>query len=306
VRFAIAIPQIFSTPRFDTAMLRNFLRKAEALDYHSVWVQEQIFGRAGNLESVTLLSYAAALTQNLKLGAAVLLTLLKSPVQLAKSLATLDQLSNGRLIAGVGLGGNTRFYPAFGLSAEKRVARFTEGLTLMKRLWTEEIVTVDGQFWKLENASLHPKPVQQPYPPIWFGARQPAALKRAVELGDGFIGAGSSSAAEFREHVGHLRNFLSEAQRDPSNFPIAKRVYLHVDPDKTRALERLREWFGWYYGSAALADQVALVGGPKEIIQGLQEIRSAGAELILLNPILEEMDQMELLAREVVSACSSA
>ena len=302
MKFAIAIPQIFSGPRVETSSLRSFLTRAEALDYHSVWVQEQIFGKAGNLESVTLLSYAAALTQNVKLGAAVLLTLLRSPVQLAKSLATLDQLSNGRLIAGVGLGGNIRFYPAFDLSAEKRVARFTEGLRLMKRLWTEERVTFDGQFWRLENASLQPKPVQKPHPPIWFGARRPAALKRAVELGDGFIGAGSSSIAEFREHVGHLRAFLSEARRDPSNFPIAKRVYLHMDPDKTRALERLREWFGWYYGNATLADQVALVGDAKEIIAGLQEVRSAGAELILLNPVIEETRQMELYTREIIPA----
>jgi len=302
MKVAIALPQIFSGPRVETSTLRSFLTGAEALGYHSVWVQEQIFGQSGNLESVTLLSYAAALTQNVKLGTAVLLTLLRSPVQLAKSLATLDQLSNGRLIAGVGLGGNTRFYPGFGLSAEKRVARFTEGLRLMKRLWTEERVTFDGEFWKLENASLQPKPVQKPHPPIWFGARQPSALKRAVELGDGFIGAGSSSTAEFREHVRHLRNFLSEARRGPTTFPIAKRVYLHIDPDKARALGRLREWFGWYYGNAALADQVALAGDAKEIIEGLQAVQSAGAEMVLLNPVIEETRQLELCAREIIPA----
>ena len=198
VRFAIAIPQIFSQPRVDTATLQSFLTRAEALGYHSAWVQEQILGRTASLEPVSLLTYAAALTRTLRLGSAVLLTPLRSPVQLAKSLSTLDQLSDGRLIVGVGLGGNTRIYPAFGLSPEKRARRFTEGLQLMKRLWTEERVTFDGEFWKLENVAMEPKPIQKPHPPIWFGARHPAALRRAVELGDGWIGAGSSSIAEFK------------------------------------------------------------------------------------------------------------
>lgn len=302
VQFGIALPQVFAQPRLDVAGLETFVTRAEAHGYESVWVQEQILGAAGSLEPVTLLAYAAARTRRLRLGAAVLLTPLRSPVQLAKSLATVDQLSGGRLIVGVGLGSRTQTYPAFGLTPERRVRRFVEGLEVMKRLWTEERVTFDGAFVKLDNAAMAPKPVQKPHPPIWFGGRHPDALRRAVRLGDGFIGAGSSSTAEFREAVGHVRRFLAEAGRDPATFALAKRVYLAVDPDRSRALGRLREWFGWYYGNAALGERVPLVGTVEQCLDGLREIRAIGAELILLNPAFDEAEHMELFAREILPA----
>lgn len=304
VKFGLAIPQTFDQPRVDLAGLQAFLARAEGLGYESLWTQEQILGSAGSLEPVTLLAYAAGLTRRARLGVAVLLTPLRSPLQLAKSLASLDQLSGGRLIAGVGLG-RTNVYPAFGLTAERRVRRFTEGLEVMKRLWTEERVTFKGQFWTLENVAMAPKPVQKPHPPLWFGARHPDALRRAVALGDGFIGAGSSSTADFAQQVGLVRRFLDETGRDPATFALAKRVYLAVDPDKARALARLREWFGWFYGNAGMADQVAIVGSPDECADGLRRLRAAGAELLLLNFVTDEARQAEVAAREIVPQVAS-
>src|SRR4029453_2288548 len=116
------------------------------------------------LAPVELLTYAAAVTERLQLGAAVLLTALRTPVHTAKSLATLDQLSGGRLIVGVGLGGNPKIYPAVGLTARRRPARFAEGLRVMRRLWPDPAVTADGEFYRLENASLQPRPLQTPHP----------------------------------------------------------------------------------------------------------------------------------------------
>ena len=304
VNFAIAIPQLFGEPQVDTALLQAFLTRAEGLGYHSVWVQEQILGRGAMLEPVTLLSYAAALTRTVRLGAAVLLTLLRNPVQLAKSLATLDQLSGGRLIVGVGIGSSTGIYPAFGLSPEHRVRRFTEGIRLMKLLWTEERVTFGGEFWKLNKVAMEPKPIQKPHLPLWFGAQHPAALRRSVALGDGWIGAGSTSTAEFNECARQLRIFLTEAKRDPSTLPIGKRVYLALDSNKARALKRLQEWFGERYGSVELAERVCLFGDTQEIINGLREIRDAGATLILLNPVFDELDHLDRLAHEVVPVLS--
>jgi len=303
VQFAISIPQILSESRVNTGKLQAYLARAEELGFHSAWVQEQILGRGGScLEPISLLSYAAALTRRLRLGVAVLITPLRSPAQLAKSLASLDQLSDGRLIAGVGIGANTLVYPAFGISAERRVRRFTEGLQLMKRLWTEERVTFDGEFWKLENASLEPKPVQKPHLPVWFGGGHPSALKRAIELGNGWMGAGSSSSESFKERVIQVRKFLAEANRDPATFPISKRVYLAIDSNKSRAIERLRQWSSRHYGNADLADKVALWGDKQEIIAKLREVCAAGAEMILLNPVFDELEQMELLAREIIPA----
>ena len=300
VKFGIAIPQIWSAPEERAASLHDFLGRAEALGYHSAWVQEQILGRANTYEPVTLLAYAAAATRALCLGTSVLITPLRSPVQLAKSLSTLDHLSGGRLIVGVGIGANTRVYPAFGITPEGRVRRFVEGMEVMRRLWTEERVSFEGRFWKLENAAMAPKPLQKPHPPIWFGAREPAALRRAAQLGDGWMGAGSATTAQFKDQLARLRAFLTEAKRDPATFSIAKRVYVAVDANKGRALERLRQWFGAYYNKPEMADAVCLAGGAAEVAEGLRELGAAGAELILLNPVFDAMHHLEVLAGEVM------
>jgi probable F420-dependent oxidoreductase len=305
LRFGIAMPQIFPGPRLDLGHLQAFLGRVESLGYESVWVQEQVLGSAASLEPVTFLAYGAALTRRVRLGVAVLLTPLRAPVQLAKSLATLDQLSGGRLIAGVGLGGRPELYPAVGLTADHRVGRFTEGLELMKRLWTEERVTFRGRFWTLDGAAISPRPVQTPHPPLWFGGHHPDALRRAVRHGDGFIGAGSGSTEAFRAQVESLRRFLAEAGRDPATFPIAKRVYLLVDADRARGMARLREWFGWYYGNAGLADKVAVTGTAEECAAGLREVRAAGAETILLNFVGEEVVNAEMAAREILPRVAS-
>jgi alkanesulfonate monooxygenase SsuD/methylene tetrahydromethanopterin reductase-like flavin-dependent oxidoreductase (luciferase family) len=112
--------------------------------FESAWVVEQILGSIRSLEPVTLLADAAACIERLRRGSTVLLTALRSPVHLTKSLGTLDHLSGGRIDVGVGLGGNLRIYPAFGLTAARGAARFAEGIRLMKRRWTEERVTFDG------------------------------------------------------------------------------------------------------------------------------------------------------------------
>src|SRR5262245_65928207 len=109
------------------------------------------------------------------------------------------------------------------MSADRRAARFTEGLRLMTRLWTEPRVSFAGDFWKIENAAMEPKPVQKPHPPIWFGAHHPDALRRTALLGQGFMGAGSLSTAQFADEVKLLQGFLRDAGRDAPTFPVGTR-----------------------------------------------------------------------------------
>src|ERR1700730_11115971 len=238
----IAIPQT-SAPA-DVRFLRDYLTRAEALGYDSVWVQEQILGDSPMLEPVTLLTFAAAITSKVRLGTSVILPITRNPVHLAKALSTLDQLSQGRLTLGVGMGGPHVPEPAFGIPKENRSRRFVEVLKVMKALWTQPRATFAGEFWKFENVAMEPKPIQNPHPPIWFGARDEIALRRAVRHGDGWMGAGSSSTADFIKQITMLRRLLEEANRDPSTYPISKRVYLAIDDDRARAEGRLREWFG--------------------------------------------------------------
>jgi probable F420-dependent oxidoreductase len=299
VALAVSIPQTFQGRAVDPAFITRYLRRAEALGFDSAWVVEQILGATPSLEPIELLTYAAAVTERIRLGPAVLLTALRSPVHLAKSLASLDHLSRGRLTVGVGLGGNPSVYPAFGLTADRRAARFAESIRLVKRLWTEPRVTFEGEFWRLTDAAMEPKPVQTPHPPIWFGGHHPNALRRTVELGDGFMGAGSASTAAFAQEVETLRGLLGEAGRDPATFPVGKRVYIAVDPDRARAGKRLAEWFGGFYGRPELAAKVSVWGPVDDCVRGLREVVAAGARLIMLNPVFDEMEQLEVLAAEV-------
>jgi probable F420-dependent oxidoreductase len=296
----IAIPQDFADPSIDASLIRQFIPRAEALGYEGLWVQEQIVGDAPILEPVTLLTYAAALTTKPHLGTSVLITVIRNPVQLAKSLASLDQLSNGRLIVGVGVGGPHVPEAVFGVASEHRGRRFVEGLEVIKALWTQPRATMSGEYWRFEDVAMEPKPAHKPHPPLWFGAREAVALKRAARLGDGWMGAGSSSSADFVKHVELLRRFLDEAKRDPKEFPISKRVYIAVDNDRARAERRLRDWFGMRYKNADMAPRVSIWGSRAECIDKLGEIVRAGARHLMLNPVFDEMEHLELLASDVI------
>jgi len=135
---------------------------------------------------------------------------------------------------------------------------------------------------------------------LWFGAREPVALKRAVRHGDGWIGAGSSSSADFVKQLGEIRRFLNDAKRDPATFAISKRVYLAVDDDHDRAQRRLREWFGLRYKNADMATRVSIWGSVADCVDKLRELVDAGAKHLLLNPVFDEMEHLELLAAEVL------
>ncbi|MGB0095685.1 MAG: LLM class flavin-dependent oxidoreductase, partial [Solirubrobacteraceae bacterium] len=226
MRFAISIPQYVSDDGVDPASFRAHLTRTEELGFDSAWTQEQTLGSAPTLSPLATMSYAAACAERLKLGCAVLVSPLHSPVHLAKSISTLDQLSRGRVEVGLGTGGRARPFSAFGVDPTSLVARFNEGLALMKACWTESQISFAGRFWQLDNAVMEPKPVQKPHPPIWIGGSHPDALRRAVRRGDGFFGAGSQTTSQFAEQVEVVRGELAQSGRKPETFPIAKRVYI--------------------------------------------------------------------------------
>jgi alkanesulfonate monooxygenase SsuD/methylene tetrahydromethanopterin reductase-like flavin-dependent oxidoreductase (luciferase family) len=214
-------------------------------------------------------------------------------------------MSHGRLIVGVGIGFGTRRHvpideTIFGSSPERRVHRFIEGLQVMQALWTKPRATVEGFFWNFKDVPMEPKPLQKPHPPIWFGGHVESALRRAVKNGAGWMGAGSSSTADFIKESAFIRRFLDETCRDPASFAISKRVYLAVDNDRNRAERRLREWFGVRYKSADLASRVSVWGSRGECTDRLGEIVQAGAKHLVLNPVFDEMGHLELLAKEIM------
>ena len=299
-RFGVAIPQKFPDGVVDTQYISDFLTRVEALGYDSAWVGEGVFGRVPNLEPFPLLSYAAALTSRIRLGVSALTSAFWNPIFLAKAVASLDQLSNGRFILGVTVGVHREHYPAFGLRPEDRLTRFIEGLALMKQLWTSDSVTFNGKFWHMEDVSISPRPAQKPYPPVWFGSRALPALRRSVKSGDGWMGSGATSTQEFKEHLRILRGFMEEEGKSQDAFPLSKRIYVALDPNKSRALGKLEEMMGFIYGDPGLASKVAIYGDREEVAEGLREVMSEGIDLVLLAPAFDPKGQAELLAEQVL------
>ncbi len=310
MRFAISIPQEYPDGTFDPAAFAAYLRRAEELGFTSAWAMDQTFGRRPQLNALETMTFAAACTAlpsasgagRLRLGCSVWISPLHQPVQLAKSLSTLDQLSGGRLEIGFGSGGQYRMFSAFGLTGDHLITRFTEGIEVMKKLWTEPEVTFDGRFYQLDGATMEPKPLQRPHPPIWLGGGAPAAVRRAPRLGGGFFGAGSSTTAAFAEQVKVLRQSIAEDGGDADSFPVAKRIYVAIDDDAERARTRMADALIGVYGRAfgSTLMPVTVTGPPADCVRGVRAVADAGAELILLTALFDEREQMERLAAEVV------
>jgi probable F420-dependent oxidoreductase len=302
MRFAISIPQTVAGGSFDPTGMETYLAQAEELGFDSAWTGEQVLGTLPMLSPLETLAYAAARTRRIRLGCAMVVSPLHNPVHLAKTIASVDQLSRGRVEIGLVTGGPARMFSAFGVDPATFVARFGEGLQLMRQLWTQPRVDFDGRFWQLRDAAMEPKPVQQPHPPIWFGGSHPNALARAVRLAHGFIGAGSSTTAAFAQHARIARDQLHQQRRDPGSFTLAKRIYIAVDNDAdkardwiTDALERRYSYFGMTNLAA-----VPVAGTVDDCVAGLHEVAAVGAQMILLNPLFDELNQMHRLATEVI------
>ncbi|MEA2658216.1 MAG: hypothetical protein QOF64_801 [Candidatus Binatota bacterium] len=298
----IELPQVFFDGPVDMEHIRNFAIKAETLGYDSLWLQERVIGDFAMLEPVTLLSYVAAITTKVRLGTSVILLPLRNPIQLAKAYSTLDVMSHGRAILGVGLGGGHlgSHEDVFGYSREGRVTRFSEAVQIIKLLWTEPKASFQGRYWNFKDVSMEPKPLQKLHLPIIFGGHHENALRRAVKYANGWMGAGSSSAGSFIRESSRIRDMLAEAKRDPATFQFAKRVYLAVDNDEARGERRIREWFGGRYKNADLGPRVSIWGSAAKCTEKIQDIVKAGAQQIVFNPMFDEMEHLEICAKEIM------
>ena len=299
LHLGISLPQNFPGGRLDLRYLRDYILRAEALGFDDGWLTENILSANFQLEPVTYLSYLAALTERIRLGVAIVILNTRNPVQFAKALASVDQLSNGRFTLGVGIGAGTKNYAAFGIPEERRVARFEEAIRVIKALWTQESATLAGDFWKLEGARMLPKPVQKPHIPIVFGGHAEAALRRAVRLGDGWMAAGSISTEQSVDSLKQIRGFLKEAGRDESKFMLSKRLYVAVDDDEAKARAKLSEALSYQYGARDY-QSMGVAGAPGRVVEVVGRIREAGAGHMVLNVMYDHLEQMEAVALRVV------
>lgn len=271
----------------------------EDLGFSSAWVTDHLRGPEALLDPFVALTYAAAVTARIRLGVAVAVSSARAPVQLAQVVASLDQLSGGRLELGIGSGAPAGGR-AFGVPPDEVFDRFRASVRLMKQLWSGGDVTADDRWWHLEDWKVGIRPCQQPHPPVWIGARTRQALHHAVEQGTGWVGAGSSSVDDFVSQLAVVREHLERRDR-PGWFGIAKRVYLvcfdRAEPDGgTFDLDAARAWFGRHYGDPAGADRFAVTGELAACVAQVARVREAGAEQLILHPIFATPTQLEAAA----------
>src|SRR5216683_6315591 len=199
IPFGMALPHRAPEP-IDVAVVRQVAQRADALGFQDLWVTENTIDHVFCFDALTILTYVAAITTRIRLGVAVIVLPVHSPIEVAHRVATLDYVSNGRAILGVGLG-RPQHYVEFQIPTEHRVRRFREGVELIKALWTEPKVNYRGSIFQLEGGTMAPKPVQKPHPPIWLGGGHPDAIRRAAVIADGWMGSGGSSTATFARSV---------------------------------------------------------------------------------------------------------
>jgi len=297
IALGLSLPHRSPDP-IEVTAVRQVAQRAEALGFRDLWVTNNTLDHAGCFDSLTLLTYAAALTSTIRVGVSVLVLPVYNPIHVAHQVATLDYLSGGRAVLGVGLG-REQHYAEFQIPRERRVRRFLESVELMKALWTQPKVTYQGQIFQLQDGVMGPKPVQKPHPPVWLGGGHPDALRRAAAIADGWMGAGGSTSAAFAQSVPLVRAGLEKAGRDPASFPISKRVFMSVHERPEVAQAEVRRWFSVVYRNPDLTTTGGVYGTPGQVRERLEELVAMGANHLLLNPVTRYTDQVEALAEVV-------
>jgi len=306
VRFSLGLPQVLDAS--GASLLTTFATRSEQAGFAGLWTIDNAAGGPTAsrpvLDAVHALSFVASATTTIRLGIAVLVLPRRNPVLLAKELATLDQLSRGRLVVGVGAGRDDGTVAALGFPVDRPLQRVVESVAGMRAVWNETPAEHHGDIWSFSDARVEPKPLQRPAPPIWFGVGGPKSLRHAARLADGWIGAGGSSVDDFAAQVRRLEEALHAEGRDPRSLPRAKRVYIGVERTRAEARRRLATALDGLYGMPGFTDRTGVFGAREECVEQLARIIQAGAGELVLTPVydhLRQLDELAAVMRAVVS-----
>ena len=289
------MPGAFPEGKGELNYLRRLVQVGDEYGYDSLWLSDRVVGERFSPEPLIALSMVAAYSDKLKFGTSVLQLPIRNPVVLAKEMATLDYLSNGRFLPAIGLGQeDPREYEACGVSKMDRGPRTDEAITVMRRLWHEDSVTHEGRFFSLHDVTVTPKPVQLPSIPVWIGGRSRAAQRRVGRVGDGWLVSFAtpqevaegvklvfSTAAEHgrvidEDHIGVLLGFFIA--------PTAQEAASVAEPNVTRARP-----------DAHFAEYTAL-GTPEQVKGTIERYLDAGASKFVLRPMCPPSQGPEQLA----------
>src|SRR5215510_8880356 len=256
----------------------NFAKKCEAMGVHSMWTIDRV--AYDTLEPLTLLAAAAGATQKIRIGTSVLLPGLRHPALLAKIVATLDFISNGRLTIGVGFGSRENDFTAVEVPFEGRGSRAVECVQLMKRLWTEENVTHKGRFFGVQNLTLGPRLIQKPIP---------------------IFTCGSSAIPEFSTTWEKIAQYARAAGRNPAEIEKAGLTFMAINDNTAKAVETVNSYVIRYYGR--LRGDVAstsLVGSPAAVAERIEAFLSRGLDTLIIGVADPDSKQLDLFGDKVL------
>jgi probable F420-dependent oxidoreductase len=288
VEFGVLIPtrEAIMSGRPETGPLLTMAERAEAAGFDSVWIGDSITARPRH-EPLTLMAAIAARTRRVRLGTGVLLPALRNPVVLAHLIATVDRVSEGRVILGVGIAADTpsirKEFAACGVPWDRRVGRFLETIEICRALWQRDGVSFTGKHFALDGATVEPKPHRPGGPPIWIGGSGPTALREAARF-DAWFPTGPSAEA-FAEQFPRIQAAARAAGRPAGAVAGAAYLTLALDPNKAAAEQRLHRFLETYYAApaAAMMARQATYAGPIEgCVEWLGRWIDAGARHLAL------------------------
>lgn len=278
-------------------------KNAEALGYQFVSTGEHVFFYGPTSNGLISLAAAAGATSMIKLMSAITLVPLYPAALLAKQVATLDAVSNGRFNLGVGVGGEfAAEFEACGVPVRERGSRTNESLEVFRRLMTEEDVSFDGRYTQLSGVTLYPRPVQKPHPPIWISGRSDAAMQRCARYGTGWLPY-MYTPERLESSLETIGDFSAEVDR---NAPVQPGLFIFfaVHEDAGTGVKMATDRLSVQYNQdfSKLVGKYALAGSPDDCIARLQEYIDAGARTIILNSACpgDYMDTNERLMAETV------
>lgn len=304
VKFGITIPH-----HLDFDDVKRIVAECERLGFDSVWRNDHFFlGPEPFFECWTTLSALSSVTSSIKLGTLVLNNSFRHPSLLAKMVATLDIISNGRLIVGIGAGWYEKEFTAHAIPFPKhreRVQQLEEAIMVMKKMWTEEKVSYQGRYYSIRDAICNPKPVQKPHPQLWIGGLSDSVLKLTVDLADGWNGYGVSKET-FGQKVATIDEYCRKAGKKCDEFEKSiafVRDHCIIARSREEMRERLHRFRREEMTMEEYVEKVerSISGTPDECIEKIQEFISSGATYLLLGfPDMREMDSLRMFAELVI------
>jgi alkanesulfonate monooxygenase SsuD/methylene tetrahydromethanopterin reductase-like flavin-dependent oxidoreductase (luciferase family) len=284
--------------------LRAYVSAASGLGYRYLCANDHlVFGRPW-LDGLTALASLIEASRDMTLVTTASLPVLRGPVQLAKTLAAIDVLSGGRLVAGVGPGSSAGDYAAVGLPFQERWGRFDEALQALRALLDGDRAGFEGRFYSTRGVRLEPRPAQRPGPPVWVASwGSPAGLRRVARLGDGWLASAYNTTPDrFREALDRLGEELRRVGKAPETFPsVIATTWLHVTEDKHAAERALTDVLAPMLGRPAEALRSApLLIGPAEVCaERLTAFADAGVRRLFVWPLTDEARQLERFREHV-------